>query len=913
MRTSTSNNSSLRNSPIVTAPPTHIRRFRSLRSKNRNQSPYEQTSASILVLSGSQLEIQHTTSVSVETSRNPRYKPSHSLTSLSAQHLAPSNTPRSALTSPIQLRSAITSPIRTPARSPNYIHEHNDKDSYNYSVGQSPPKFPEPQLRQKLFDKDSVFVNGLAAHPISLSSLQKSNGNSAQPQKPTLPAVKSTPRPRSQTLPSARRPNNPIQNPRHNHRRVRINKSTSDLNLPRENTLRLFPVQRGVPASIDSRRTPRNLNQPSQPFKPCLGMHTMSSRTPANVALSHEISPPSSPDLAPKTKGSRPPRDVSPLDSSDDMATRQKPRTAAIDHGNIPAMRRERKTRALRAASSRDQMSQPASKEVGRQVFRMAEGRDMRWDAMTGEPTLGPGRSAQVKPAEYAQGISKSPNSKPQTSASQAQPDSNTPSQIAMSKLRGPLTHNLKANNMRSVSQPSQIQPQVRGQEQEHEQKQPQLTEPQPRPAWKGGSGRTSILDPVRDNNTGMKARRNVSVSGVTSPVRSETGGAVPIIRKMAPSKPRGQTTPLSSPKSPSDAQVIDYPTPPRTIERDPLQKQSQTQTETKAQNQTHQHSSSVSGMQTRNLSRHISTDLISNKSIRRKPTPSAVSIQSTTQAETREPTRAPTHEPVHDPTDQPAWAQPTSRFSVTTVATSVYSLSPELGPMGRDEPIPEIPASLKQLSEAAPIYPESSSQRKFSGSRHKDTEEERNMGFNIDFQPVWTPSPARDNVKQASALSPVISPLNLSHNQSVFTSVNKPIPRSMAMGQLFNNDTISIHTSGPGGKALPPAPPETSAGDRVAHLNALLEALANRRININRSIAKMTEMMPRDNLMARPEVLKKRELEKNKVQALENELAEVRREEYEVGIKLHRARKRQDRDANFEGNSTLWVKRALE
>ncbi|KKF96881.1 hypothetical protein CFO_g766 [Ceratocystis platani] len=344
--------------------------------------------------------------------------------------------------------------------------------------------------------------------------------------------------------------------------------------------------------------------------------------------MSHEISPPSSPDLAPQMKAPRNPSgDISPMGSSDEMPSRDIQATPT-DHTNIPAMRRERKTRALRAAGSRDQMRQPQS-EVGRQVFRMAEGRDMRWDAMTGEPTLGPGRSAQVKPAD----------------------------------------------------------------------------------------------------------------------------------------------------------------------------------------------------------------------------------------------------------------------------------LSPEVNPVDVGEPLPEIPEAMKQLSEAAHIYPESTFQPSFSDKYCYD--EEDNIPTRVDIHPVLTPPMSRDTPNKAT---PAKSP-----NQSIFTSINNPIPKSMATAQLFNSDTISIHTNGPGGKALPPAPPEASASDRVAHLSALLEALANRRININRSISKMTEMMPRDNLLARPEVLKKREMEKLKVQALEDELAEVRREEYELGIKLHRARKRQDRDANFEGNSSLWVRRALE
>lgn len=112
--------------------------------------------------------------------------------------------------------------------------------------------------------------------------------------------------------------------------------------------------------------------------------------------------------------------------------------------------------------------------------------------------------------------------------------------------------------------------------------------------------------------------------------------------------------------------------------------------------------------------------------------------------------------------------------------------------------------------------------------------------------------------------------------------------------------------------KSLPPAPPEASAGeasDRVAMLDARLQGLGNRRINITRSIKQMTELMPTDSILDSAEVVQRRELEKRKVEALRLELADVRREEYELALKLHRAYKRIDRDANFEP-TTLWVRR---
>ena len=109
--------------------------------------------------------------------------------------------------------------------------------------------------------------------------------------------------------------------------------------------------------------------------------------------------------------------------------------------------------------------------------------------------------------------------------------------------------------------------------------------------------------------------------------------------------------------------------------------------------------------------------------------------------------------------------------------------------------------------------------------------------------------------------------------------------------------------------KVLPLAPPEESARDRVSQLNAQLKSLGNRRININQAIRQMTELMPTDHLLASDAVIAKREAEKRKVEVLRDELAEVQREEYELGLKLHRAYKRMDRDASYEP-TTLWVRR---
>ncbi|KAI9050779.1 hypothetical protein LZ554_004898 [Drepanopeziza brunnea f. sp. 'monogermtubi'] len=109
--------------------------------------------------------------------------------------------------------------------------------------------------------------------------------------------------------------------------------------------------------------------------------------------------------------------------------------------------------------------------------------------------------------------------------------------------------------------------------------------------------------------------------------------------------------------------------------------------------------------------------------------------------------------------------------------------------------------------------------------------------------------------------------------------------------------------------KNLPMSPAEAESQDLVTSLQAQLDDLAHRKNNITRSIRQMTELMPKDSVMLTEDVRRKRELEKIKVERLREEEADVRREEHEVGLKLHRAWKRRDKGAVYEPTG-LWVRR---
>lgn len=118
----------------------------------------------------------------------------------------------------------------------------------------------------------------------------------------------------------------------------------------------------------------------------------------------------------------------------------------------------------------------------------------------------------------------------------------------------------------------------------------------------------------------------------------------------------------------------------------------------------------------------------------------------------------------------------------------------------------------------------------------------------------------------------------------------------------------VSTDSTASKGKPLPPAPPEATAVDRISQMNAQLSALANRRMNLNKGIKRMTELMPPENLID-VDVLIRREEERKKIEALKSSLAEIQREEHDLGMRLHRAYKRQNKDANYEP-TTLWVRR---
>jgi hypothetical protein len=190
----------------------------------------------------------------------------------------------------------------------------------------------------------------------------------------------------------------------------------------------------------------------------------------------------------------------------------------------------------------------------------------------------------------------------------------------------------------------------------------------------------------------------------------------------------------------------------------------------------------------------------------------------------------------------------PVSRFSVTTYATSTVDLTPRVS---TDEP-PPMPTTPKEIT---PIV-----------NRHRPQ-----VGGSFD---------------------------------STKATARKAVPGSPVFISMSNRDSASWRNS----KMLPKSPPEAASVDLITSLQAQLDNLAHRRVNIEKSIHQMTQLMPTDPLARGMEARRQAE-EKKKVEILKEDLADVVREEHDLGLRLYRAFKRRDQNAVYEPTG-LWVKR---
>ncbi len=157
--------------------------------------------------------------------------------------------------------------------------------------------------------------------------------------------------------------------------------------------------------------------------------------------------------------------------------------------------------------------------------------------------------------------------------------------------------------------------------------------------------------------------------------------------------------------------------------------------------------------------------------------------------------------------------------------------------------------------------------------------------------------------------------PVPLCNNIQDSPPIRKPVPAARSpvatKTRVANppspsaDSTFSTSTTGTM-KALPAPPTTLSASDHVALLESQIEDLRVRRSNVYRLLSDLNKAAPSNPMLTD---FKTARLAEQQKKAFEEELAEIKVEEHEVGLKLHRALRKREKDDPNAG-SALWVRR---
>lgn len=107
--------------------------------------------------------------------------------------------------------------------------------------------------------------------------------------------------------------------------------------------------------------------------------------------------------------------------------------------------------------------------------------------------------------------------------------------------------------------------------------------------------------------------------------------------------------------------------------------------------------------------------------------------------------------------------------------------------------------------------------------------------------------------------------------------------------------------------KSLPQCPPEMEAPDKISSLEARMDEFARRKRNVSKLINQLKSGVQPSNIAFD---LRTREEVKRTIKGLEGELADIIQEEHDVGLRLHRAQRKKDREEMYENPTGLWIKR---
>lgn len=215
----------------------------------------------------------------------------------------------------------------------------------------------------------------------------------------------------------------------------------------------------------------------------------------------------------------------------------------------------------------------------------------------------------------------------------------------------------------------------------------------------------------------------------------------------------------------------------------------------------------------------------------------------------------------------QPAYEPPEidreqSRFSWTTYTTSAAESPRSLAQVMRDSspppPMPDLPPAIKVKKR-----PVSSS-------------------------PFMHSSPYSQHIYADSSPSVVRKPLSGTGSRTL--SMSSATSRAMSTS-----------------KSLPPTPTVLEASDKVGNLEAQLEGLRRQKHNILRILSDLNASLRKNAVVY--DMWKRKEVEKN-ITYQRMQLDDVDREIHDVSLQLHRVQRKRDRDDGYEDCTGLWIKR---
>ncbi|KAI9771655.1 MAG: hypothetical protein M1840_001870 [Geoglossum simile] len=167
---------------------------------------------------------------------------------------------------------------------------------------------------------------------------------------------------------------------------------------------------------------------------------------------------------------------------------------------------------------------------------------------------------------------------------------------------------------------------------------------------------------------------------------------------------------------------------------------------------------------------------------------------------------------------------------------------------------------------------------------------------------PPTTPKVDFPDSSQSGPPSPI-----LSRRRPIPTSNDKAVTRKPPPSQDESTPPSPTRTPTARSKSLPQSPPEAQSVDLVTTLQAQLDDLHTRRSNIQKILRELSQLLPPNpsthNISARGEMRKK-------VDDHKMELAEILKEEHDVGLRLHRAWRRRDKKNELGEPTGLWVRR---